>query len=91
MLNDFCVVCVDILVNIGVWVICQDMILSPQNFHSFLGILLQLEQKKELIFFGSMIEQLSVCRVLIILPAQENCSKQKENTTQVFDKSDVLN
>lgn len=37
----------DILVYVGVWVICQVMILSPQDFYCFLGILLQLKQKRE--------------------------------------------
>lgn len=37
----------DLLVDVGVWVIRQDMILCPQNFHRFLRILLQLEQKEK--------------------------------------------
>ena len=41
----------DILVNVGVRMICQDMILRPQDFHSFLGILFQLEPESETKYF----------------------------------------
>lgn len=37
-------VSINILVYIGVGVICQDMVLCSQDFHSLLGILLQLEK-----------------------------------------------
>lgn len=37
----------DILVDVGVGVICQDVVLCPQDFHGLLGIFLQLDQRRE--------------------------------------------
>lgn len=37
--DNIIVLCKDLLVDIRVWVICEDMILGPQNFHCFLRIL----------------------------------------------------
>lgn len=44
--NDLIGLCKDLLVDIGVWVIRQDMILGPQNLHCFLRIFFQLKKRK---------------------------------------------
>lgn len=38
--------CMFILINVGVGVICQDVVLCSQDFHSFLGIFFQLAYKR---------------------------------------------